>query len=142
MSYVNLLEIIYPIGSIYISCNDTSPAEIVGGTWSMVPDAYFLMASNTARVAGSTGGANSVTLSVNQIPSHNHRCSAVYTNWVGSNRSGNGLAPHDGTPMGSYWEITTGNAGGASPFQYSIILCCQSMEKNYLALEVISNGLH
>ena len=33
-NWVSLLDIVYPIGSIYISVIDKSPTEIVGGTWT------------------------------------------------------------------------------------------------------------
>lgn len=36
MGYINLLEIIYPIGSIYLSTVDTSPATLIGGSWESV----------------------------------------------------------------------------------------------------------
>lgn len=32
----SLLDLIYPVGSVYISTNDTSPASIFGGTWSQI----------------------------------------------------------------------------------------------------------
>lgn len=123
MSYVNLLEIIYPIGSIYISCNDTSPAEIVGGTWSMVSDAYFLMASNTARAAGSTGGANSITLTTNQIPSHSHSTTGL-VGWPTMN-TGWGWRDWNGGISPCPAEVKTTNAaGGGKPtpiFHYTML---------------------
>lgn len=36
MAFVNLLSVVYPIGSIYFSTSSTSPATFVGGTWSRI----------------------------------------------------------------------------------------------------------
>ena len=40
-NFVNLLDIIYPIGSIYIATDDVSPADIVGGIWAEQTN-YFI----------------------------------------------------------------------------------------------------
>jgi hypothetical protein len=44
----------YPIGSIYMSTNSTSPAELFGGTWEKIED-RFLLGSGT-RAVGAKGG--------------------------------------------------------------------------------------
>lgn len=36
MAYVNLLEVVYPVGSIYLTTLDVSPAETIGGTWQKI----------------------------------------------------------------------------------------------------------
>jgi microcystin-dependent protein len=70
-SFVNLLDIIYPIGSVYMSTNSTSPATLVGGTWTQVKD-MFLLGAGSSYVAGSTGGEIEHTLIVDEMPSHTH----------------------------------------------------------------------
>lgn len=45
-NFVNLLDIIYPIGSIYIATDDASPADIVGGIWVEQTN-YFIPLLNT-----------------------------------------------------------------------------------------------
>ena len=62
---------IYPVGSIYISANSTSPAELFGGTWEQIKDRFLLAAGDTY-AAGSTGGESSHTLTVDEMPSHAH----------------------------------------------------------------------
>jgi hypothetical protein len=44
----------YPVGSIYMSTNSTSPAELFGGTWEKIED-RFLLGSGT-RAVGAKGG--------------------------------------------------------------------------------------
>ena len=67
MAYVNLLEIVYPIGSIYISAVNTSPSTIVGGSWVQITGDACLMASNT------TGNVGSKKISKEQMPKHSHK---------------------------------------------------------------------
>lgn len=55
------LDFVYPVGSIYMSVNDTSPQDLFGGTWVQLRDTFLLAAGNTY-AAGSTGGAPNVTL--------------------------------------------------------------------------------
>jgi len=46
---------LYPVGSIYLSVNDTNPGTFIGGTWEQIKD-RFLLAAGDAYAAGSTGG--------------------------------------------------------------------------------------
>lgn len=80
---INLLNFFYPVGSIYETTNnDFNPNNTWGGTWVKIED-KFLLASSSSHASGSTGGAEnqlytpagtieSHTLTVNEIPSHNH----------------------------------------------------------------------
>ena len=62
---------IYPVGSIYMSVNSTSPATLFGGTWEQLKDRFLLGAGNTY-TAGNTGGEASHTLTISEMPNHNH----------------------------------------------------------------------
>ena len=62
---------IYPVGSIYMSVNSTSPATLFGGTWERIQDT-FLLAAGTNHAAGSTGGEENHTLTLTEAPSHSH----------------------------------------------------------------------
>ena len=61
----------YPIGAIYLSVNNTNPADLFGGTWEQIKDTFLLAAGDTYS-AGSTGGEATHTLTVDEMPSHNH----------------------------------------------------------------------
>lgn len=65
------LLMVYPVGSIYISVNSTSPASLFGGTWEQIED-RFLLAAGSTYGAGSTGGEAEHTLTIDEIPSHTH----------------------------------------------------------------------
>ena len=67
MAYVNLGQVIYPVGAIYASANSTSPASLFGGNWTQITNAAL---RGSTRV-GYTG-ADTHTLTINEMPSHNH----------------------------------------------------------------------
>lgn len=68
---VSILEIMYPVGSIYMSVQDKSPKDLFGfGSWERIQDA-FLLGAGTHPV-NETGGAETVTLTLNQLPKHGH----------------------------------------------------------------------
>lgn len=48
-------DLLYPIGSIYLSAQETSPASLFGGEWEQIKDTFLLSAGDTY-TAGSTGG--------------------------------------------------------------------------------------
>lgn len=62
---------LYPVGSIYISANSTSPASLFGGTWEQIQD-VFLLAAGSKYQFGSTGGEATHKLTVDEMPSHTH----------------------------------------------------------------------
>ena len=55
-----LLNLIYPVGSIYMSVSDTSPATFLGGTWERIQD-KFLLAAGSTYAAGAAGGSTTNT---------------------------------------------------------------------------------
>lgn len=90
---VSIVDIIYPVGSIYMSVNSTSPQTLFGGTWEKIKD-KFLLSSGDSYSNGNTGGASTHTHSINghthtsaghthSIDSHNHT-SAAHTHGAGN----------------------------------------------------------
>lgn len=67
----SLVDIIYPIGSIYMSVNAVNPATLFGGIWQAIRG-RFLLAAGGNYALGSTGGSASKQLSINEMPAHNH----------------------------------------------------------------------
>lgn len=61
----------YPIGSIYISTNATSPATLFGGNWDEIHGA-FLFANSALHKAGEIGGEEKHVLKRQEIPVHYH----------------------------------------------------------------------
>ena len=67
----NICNSIYPVGSIYMSTNTTSPAQLFGGTWEKIEDKFLIGASDNYLV-NSTGGEATHTLTQLEMPSHTH----------------------------------------------------------------------
>ena len=72
------VDIIYPVGSIYLAYNHVSPATLFGGTWVRIEN-RFLWAVDSKGTIGQTGGASEHTLTVDELPSHNHGASYTGT---------------------------------------------------------------
>ena len=49
-----LIDLIYPIGSIYMSVTQTSPASFLGGTWTALEEGKALWTTTTASTGGAT----------------------------------------------------------------------------------------
>ena len=70
---------------IYMSDTDENPADIYGGTWERIKSS-FLWGMDDGEGGGLTGGEKTHTLSVDEMPSHNHSPSyASNGNWVPAN---------------------------------------------------------
>lgn len=63
----NMLDILYPVGSVYISAAETSPASMFGGTWEQLHD-RFLVAAGNSYDNGSMGGEATHTLTSGELP--------------------------------------------------------------------------
>ncbi len=72
----DLIDIIYPIGSIYMSVNSVTPSTLFGGVWEQI-QGKFLLASDSNNPAGTTAGEATTTLTVENLPSHTHGGSSV-----------------------------------------------------------------
>lgn len=80
-----IFNLIYPIGSYYMSSSATNPGTLFGGTWEQITD-RMIMAAGSSYAVGTTGGATSHThtsaahthttaghaLTINEMPSHKH----------------------------------------------------------------------
>lgn len=70
-----LREQYYPVGTIYISTTERSPANTIGGTWERYAQgrALFGVGSEKAFWAGTTGGEAEHTLTIDEMPKHSHK---------------------------------------------------------------------
>jgi hypothetical protein len=98
-----IFDAIYPVGSIYLAYNHTNPGTLFPGTtWVRIYGAFPWFTDGNGQI-GMTGGERTVTLTADQIPSHNH--GGTYTN-AGTARTHAWLAS-GGSAMG-YDTVNTG----------------------------------
>lgn len=90
-------NIVYPVGSIYMSVVDVSPASFIGGMWEQIKDRFLLSAGDTY-AAGATGGEATHILTAKELPAHTHN---VTTNQQTSRIYGTTEVP-EGTPSDTY----------------------------------------
>ena len=104
---INIIDTIYPVGSIYMSVTNTSPSTLFGGTWVQIKDT-FLLAAGTNHTAGTTGGEETHTLTTAEMPTHNH----TFTGTAHSHGLNNHTHTYDksATTTGA----SSGNTGAAS----------------------------
>lgn len=98
----------YPVNSVYISYSHTSPASLFGGTWTRITNA-FLWATTSGGTIGQTGGEQTHTLTVNEIPSHSHGFNGL----TDATASGSGIyrvTYKDGANNNLYVNSTGGGA--------------------------------
>ena len=105
--YRTPVDLIYPVGSIYMSVNATNPKELFGGTWQQI-QGRFLLGMSSSYPAGSQGGEAKHTLTEAELPSIEPKlCVGTNTNeWLGyintNATKSNGLATigyRDGTAL-------------------------------------------
>lgn len=75
-----IFNMIYPVGSIYISVSENNPSTLFGGTWERIED-RFLLAAGSSYSVGATGGEATHTLSENEMPRHQHALDMYLEGW-------------------------------------------------------------
>lgn len=97
----------HPVGSLYWTSSSENPATTFGGgTWTRIKDKFILAAGDTYS-NGNTGGAATVTLTSDQIPSHRHSFTPAGSVSVTTNPTFTGSEhSHSYTPAGSV-SVTT-----------------------------------
>ena len=87
-----LLDLIYPVGSIYMSMNATNPETLFGGKWEAIAQGRCLIGAGTGTdsrkesktfAAGDTGGEYNHQLTVGEMPNHNHSIATTNTALTG-----------------------------------------------------------
>ena len=70
--FTSLLDLVFPIGSTYMSMGSASPGTLFGGTWSKVTGGVLALAGTSGyAAAGSTGGSKKIGIA--QMPPHTHK---------------------------------------------------------------------
>ena len=106
-----IYDMIYPVGSIYISVAATNPETLFGGTWEQITgDAYLKIVTENAGTLAGTSSEHKIPLS--SIPSHHHSVERVA-------QYGNSGSTANFT-SGNAWQgvsgVNTSDAGGGQAY--------------------------
>lgn len=91
---MGMLDLIYPVGAVYISTSSTNPGTLFGGTWTAI-EGKFLLGAGSGYAAGSESGDASVSLTENHLPNHTHTPTVNVdydTHWHAIDDVGNGTS--------------------------------------------------
>lgn len=123
----DLLNKVYPVGAIYMSENNVSPASFLGGGWVQIKD-LFLLACGDKHAVREMGGEESHTLTIQEMPKHGHKTWSSKSGYSGNtigpaqgSSQGIGTTEHKSTYTNGYWEhggtkrLVIGREGGSLP---------------------------
>lgn len=71
MTKAEMFDAIYPIGSVYLTFEDSNPSSLFGGEWVKITEGQFLISSGQTFLTGSTGGSKTQTLTRSNLPKVN-----------------------------------------------------------------------
>lgn len=114
----DIANALYPVGSIYMSVNNTNPSTFFGGTWEAwgagkVPVGVDTNDTNFATVE-KTGGEKQHTLTIAEMPAHNHTIPCTPTANDGSEPTYQ-AAQVNAEATGNHNSIVAVSSGGGSP---------------------------
>ena len=124
-----LIDLIYPIGSIYITMNDLQGEKLfdsndkpyvmwLGCKWQAFVDNSFLRSSSIVRVGldswdwtdgGQTGGSATHTLTTEEMPPHIH--TFTHPKYTDGPDGGNAIVAPMNTYSNKYWSDTSSTGG-------------------------------
>lgn len=105
----------YPIGSLYLSINNTNPTTWFGGRWEQIAKGRTLIGvdinDTDFNTAQKVGGEKTHKLTYDEMPNHSHKMIGARA-W---NTSGTYKWPQDGATTGATEEGRTTWEGGGQP---------------------------
>lgn len=116
-----MLDLVYPVNSLYLTAGSENPATVLGGTWAKLTGGVLAAAGTSGyAAAGATGGSKKI--GVSQMPQHTH--TMTKTNWQdwASNDQGikNRMCVANGATAGAEGLGIVNNTGGGQTTSRSI----------------------
>lgn len=117
----DMLDIMYPVGAVYISVVECDPGQLFGGTWVQIKDTFLLSAGDTY-TNGDTGGSvsNSHTHTMAHTHTMSHTHSQVATTSGGPSNNTSGSTAISVAQMPSHNHGSAGAHQHGSPSNYYI----------------------
>ena len=114
-TWASIFDLIYPVGSIYMSVNNTDPGTLFGGTWTAWGAGRVPVGVDTNDTAfdtvEETGGEKTHTLTTTEIPSHSH---GYLDYWSVQGGTGSNKAVSYDTTEGLSGQETAAVGGGGA----------------------------
>lgn len=105
----SILSMVYPVGSVYISVNDVSPAAFLGGTWEKISQGRVLQGASDTQTAGTEVSAGLPNISVSSDGAHTHTRGSMNITGI--------VAIHNGCTNIGYEEGAFFESGTESAYQ-------------------------
>jgi len=116
---------LYPVGSIYMSVNNTNPSTLFGGTWEAWGAGRVAVGVDTAdtdfNAVEKTGGEKTHTLTESEIPAHRHTVEAIGTGTT--QQELNAFSVNNQGAVDSYGTTNTAGGGQAHNNLQPYITC-------------------
>lgn len=113
------IDKVYPVGSIYMSMNDTNPNTLFGGYWNQIASGRTLVGVDTTQAefntVKKTGGSKYLQKHNHKVSSINDNSPAIYPNW--GNLTGWGVTEKYVSGTGGTWYTADGGSGNAGNLQ-------------------------
>lgn len=123
-SWTQLVDLIYPANSVYLSVVEDNPAETIGGGWKAITGGAVLglAGKNDFATQGEYGG--SLKISIEQMPAHSHSATKPTTDSYPfvSGRKNWGLNGYN-VDHQEFWEEFVNSTGGGQnylPYHFSV----------------------
>lgn len=120
-----ILDAMYPVGSVYITADKNNPGNFIGGTWEQFGHGRTLIGEGTGNdgstsmsfTANSVGGEYNHTLVAKELPYHEH---SFYYTWGDAEEQ---IEPHWQIPMQNSKKYGVGNWPSDSSWTDSPLIC-------------------
>lgn len=133
----------FPVGTCLFCLYDPNTVW-PGTTWHKHGEGHYLVSAGDTYKANNTYGSNTHTLTIDEMPSHNHSGTTdeikYGTNWNPGNDWSYSVA--SSATFSQYRSLIINSTGGASSQQYAALLRSLYLEKNRVEtwLEVLYNA--
>jgi microcystin-dependent protein len=108
----------YPVGSIYLSVSPTNPGTIFGGTWAAWGTGRVPVAVDASQTefntVEKTGGEKTHTLTVAEMPAHNHKTKTDDVGPASGFTDANQSAMRSSGANYTLYSAVTDNTGGGA----------------------------
>lgn len=127
-------------GSVVITKDNINPGTKLGGTWQLLQSGRYIRTAGDGYAGGALGGSESFTLTVNQLPSHEHEIE-IYGD--GNHYHGTWGEAYNDPPFGIYPGVgkgIMGSNGGEDYDNYAYKTTVNGNHSHQAAIKSTGNG--